>query len=708
MKSLRFFAILFISIVLFSCASNSSSYTVDYEKEHMPKQNFDFQNSDAGDLCYQGWFVLNELNDTFFMNNKLRKLSNDEIDNYYDLKLKESLENFKQSNSLEKNTWNYKGIAEVYKIKKGRVNYNEVSYYSNLETQNYFESYKLKQEPDVYSKILESISKLSLDDKLDVYDELLSISHEQSQIAEFHYNKGMIYSSKNDYSKAYGEIKTAFELSNDFNSSDKYFSELIKLSDADKSINIQTLLNESVKKEKDKNKLAFLQYEQGKVYQYSNDDYVKAYNQYVIAKNSASDEKLIQAIGYQLSSIKDDYKDSCNDKYKKLIVAKKAGYNTYDDYQAFLNRADFENFYRSLNLGKETHYVPGDIIVAPSQRLSITDVEQSKSGFIYLVTGYGQNQLSKCCMIISDYQIQNVVYYGEGLITEKLILAYQGKSTYKRGFTIVDCDVFTVVNPFNPVLEILSEQINEAVKYEKWDFDYSLGELTGEDYEFLIKNGYCIALYPEGYQKLSSSCVGEIIDKSNKQEKINYSSWKKVFDSVLSSSFEISQSDYEWLCETYNISDEFNSYFEKCIDKTNYNPKWFHDSYYTNPKNLNTYMTHVKDVSNYTEIFFHYITWYGIKDEKIIKALIKKGLNVKIINSSNCDMIFEYFGNLPPNILQIYIDNGFDINQKVPLFENRTLLGTFKYVYHEEEEIGCEHTLRKDVIDCLIKNGAKE
>lgn len=698
-----------LCIVLSSCASNkSTSFAVDYEKEHKPKQKFDFNNNEALDLCYKGWFLVNELNDTFFMRNLTHKMSNDELESLYNQKINDALTYFSQSNEIEKNSENFNGTAEIYKIKKTRVGFNEVSYYSNLETQNYLESYKIKQNSNVYSKIVTSISNLSNEDKLSIYDELLSISKDQTQIADFHFNKGLIYSSKQEYSKSLSEIETAIVLSNTFENLDRYFTGLYDLYEKDKSINIQKFINDSIKNEKDNNKIAFFEYEQGKNYQYILDDYVKAYNQYILAKKKASDEKLIQSIDSQLSDIKQNYKYSCDDKLKKLIVAKKAGFNSYEDYQAYLRRVNFEILYRSLNIGNDTFYLPGDIIVAPSQRLSITDVEQSKAGYVYLVTGYGQNQLSKCCMIVSDYQLQYVAYYGEGLITEKLCLAYQGKSTYKRGYTIVDCDVFTVINPFSPILEDLSTRINEAVKYEKWDFDYSLGELTGEEYELLLKNNYCVALYPDGYQKLSSSCTGEIIDKSNNNEKINYNSWKKVFDAVLNSSFEISQKDYEWLCEAFNSSDEFNSYLEKCIDKTTYNPKWFHDSYISKNKNFNTYMTHLKDASIYTEEFFHYFTWYGIKDEKIIKGLIKKGLNVSMINTSNCDMIFEYIGNLPPNILQIYIDNGLDINMQIPIFDNRTLLSAMRYVWYDEEKWGTEHTVRKDIIDCLLKNGAKE
>ncbi len=706
MGKIIFFTFLFC-IVICSCVSKKTTYyDIDYEKEHMPKQEFDFNSREAFDLCYKGWFLVNELTDPIFMAKQTFKMSNEESDILYNDKIQNALDAFEQSNKIEINPWNYRGIAEIYKVKMRRFSYNEIENYPYLVTMNYFEAYKIKQDKNIYSELIDSISSLSSDDKLIIYDTLISISQNQFEIADFHYNKGNVYKKRNDNTKAFIEYKTAFEVSDNYESSEKYFSKLINTSDEDKKSSLQTFLDNLLKNEKDNNKIAFLQYEKGILYQHS-DNYEKAYNQYIVAKKNVTDKSLLQTIDSQILKLQENYKKTYKNTFKKLIIAKKAGFNSYDDYQAFLQRVDFEQLCRSLNLGKDTFYVPGDIIIAPAQRLSIIDVEQVDDGYIYLVTAYGLNQFSKCCVIFSDHQIQYVLYNGEGLITEKLFLDYQGKTTYKSGYSIVDCDIFTAITPFFPELKELSYRMNEAVKYEKWDFDYSLRQLTGEEYELLIKNNYYVALYPEGYYKLYRACTSEITDTLNKNEK-PYNNWKKVFDSVLASSFEITQDDYGWLCETFNESDEFNSYLEQYIDKTNFYSKLFEDAYVTCPKNFNTYITHIKDVSDKTVDFFNFFVQYDVQDEKIIKSLINKGLNISKINAFNCSEIFLYLGNLSPHILQIYIDNGLDINMRIPIIENYTLLKALQYVYDDEEEWGHEHSVRKDVIDCLIKNGAKK
>ena len=50
-----------IELLFSSCVStkNATSYAVDYEEEHKSKQDFEFNNADALDLCKNGWFVIN-------------------------------------------------------------------------------------------------------------------------------------------------------------------------------------------------------------------------------------------------------------------------------------------------------------------------------------------------------------------------------------------------------------------------------------------------------------------------------------------------------------------------------------------------------------------------------------------------------------------------------------------------------------------------
>ena len=85
-----------IAILFSSCVStkNATSYAVDYEEEHKPKQDFEFNNADALDLCKNGWFIINELNDSFYMKNLTSKMTEEEINQFYNDKITTSLNSF--------------------------------------------------------------------------------------------------------------------------------------------------------------------------------------------------------------------------------------------------------------------------------------------------------------------------------------------------------------------------------------------------------------------------------------------------------------------------------------------------------------------------------------------------------------------------------------------------------------------------------------
>ena len=724
-----------IAILFSSCVStkNATSYAVDYEEEHKPKQDFDFNNTDALDLCKSGWFIINELNDSFYMKNLTSKMTEEEINQFYNDKITTSLNSFEDSNNIEVNYWNYRGIAEINTIARTQFmkvnsswsttiinfgitdNNSQTDYNKQLDLfnrniiTNYIEAYKINPETVIYNKILSSIKNLqNEEDLISTYDYLLSLETDNEKRASLYYNKGIVYKDNGDFQKAYSEFNTAFDLSTDIDNYDNYFS-MIKQVKTNNDSELILYIDTLIKQEKNNNKLAYFYYQMG-LLNLKFIEHIEAYNSFTLAKNSAEDEKLKTMIDNKLSNISNDYQSKYNDFFKKLIVANKAGFRSDDEYQAYLKRVDFENLYRSLNRGYDTNYQPGDIVVAPAQRLSITDVEQASTGYLYLITGYGQNQLSKCCMIVSSYQLQYVSWYGEGLITEQMILVYQGKSTYKRGYTIVDCDLFTVVNPGSPLIKDFSEKLNEAVKYDKWEFDYILENLTAEEYQLLINNHFIFAFYPDVYSKVCYACYSETIDASLKKKSFNSKGWKKVFDYILSSPFELSKKDYWYLCEAFNSSDDFNTYLEKYIDIPGANPKWFHDSYLYQKKNFKTVLSHLKDIKSESKNYWNYLGLYGIDDEVLIKTLIQKGLDVSLLNPLDFSFdISMFIGHQTPKTIQLFIDNGFDINTFISLWGDNGayLLTTIIELYEQEEHNKEEHRIRKDTIDFLISKGAK-
>lgn len=731
MKTIKLIFFFLITFWFSSCVTTNNKKTpkIDYEKEHSPKQDFYIHDERASDLCKKGWFILNELNDSDYMNKITVNMSNKEKTLFYEEKLNAAKTYFETSNSLEINSWSYRGIAELHNIWRSQIsspNYDyfnavksqyvnndqykiieQINYHAKLVTQNYFEAYKIFPDLTVYYKMLDSISDLkSEEDVISMCDEIIAFTDDNYVKAELYYKKGAYYRKNNEFQKAFEQFNLAFDTSENYFDYEDYFEVMEKVALKNDEFDAISFLDSYLKKEKDNTKLAFLHYK--KSFINSNTD-IESYKELVTAKKLTDNIELLKNIDNRLSNISNMYQVKNNEYFKNLIVAKKAGFNTYEEYETYLHRVDFKNLYSSLNSGKNTSYLLGDVIVVPAESLSITDVEQSQSGYIYLVTGYGQNQLSRCCMVVSDHQLQYTLWKGEGLITEKVLLAYQGKSSYKRGYSIDDCDLFTVVNPFSPLLEDLSNRLEEANKFSNWDFDYILSKITASEYQVLLDNGYMFVFYPDIYRKLCYACSEELYYSKSKNEIINYKGWKKIFDTILSSPFEISDQDYWWLCETFNMSDEFNAYLEKYIDIPGANSIWFRKSYFYQKKNFNTVLSHLKNLESESKVYWFYLWECGINDEKIIKELIQKGLD--------CDVMYESMDHFPafigiqtPNTIQLFIDNGFDINMFFPDWgENGlSLLGTIKLLYEQEERSGTSHKIRKDTIDFLMEKGAME
>ena len=193
-------------------------------------------------------------------------------------------------------------------------------------------------------------------------------------------------------------------------------------------------LDKAIEMAPDKEK-AQLYYEKGNLYFFSFREYEKAKAEYQKSLNLGYN---IPFCNSQLS--KCDTQEKIDSIY--LQCASILNLEDISDYFLWKRRTDYNKLYSYLNIG-QTHeqYTTNDLIIIPKQLFSITDVAYENGKYIYLVTGYGQNQLSKCCKIISDVQL-NYISYSENLITEDLFLKYVGESNYKNGMYIERCDVF--------------------------------------------------------------------------------------------------------------------------------------------------------------------------------------------------------------------------------------------------------------------------
>lgn len=118
------------------------------------------------------------------------------------------------------------------------------------------------------------------------------------------------------------------------------------------------------------------------------------------------------------------------------------GLNTIEEYFDWKFRTNYGDFCQYLNVGQSRRfYKENDLIVIPEQRLSIVDVSYENGMYKYLITAYGQTQLSKCCKISSPIKLK-YLNINESIITEPLILKYIGTDVYKSFNTIKECDMF--------------------------------------------------------------------------------------------------------------------------------------------------------------------------------------------------------------------------------------------------------------------------
>ena len=121
---------------------------------------------------------------------------------------------------------------------------------------------------------------------------------------------------------------------------------------------------------------------------------------------------------------------------------------------------------------KHVHFY---IIFVKQNLLTIEDITYTNSQgniiYIYLVTA-GKNQISKCCMIISGHQLNYLDYYG-AMITEPLLLEFEGKSEYQQDYRSQSCDVFMVIEENSKEYNEYLSKIKDMMEIEKNPYAYS-------------------------------------------------------------------------------------------------------------------------------------------------------------------------------------------------------------------------------------------
>lgn len=167
----------------------------------------------------------------------------------------------------------------------------------------------------------------------------------------------------------------------------------------------------------------------------------------------------------------------------RAIIAKKYGAANADAYVKWLNRCDYMNLHRSLNIGGSYYvntipFMEGDMVLMKENLLSIENMNYMGNGYLYLVTA-SKNAVSKCCMIISRRQLSYVNYSYSAIITEPLLLKFEGRDQYQKGYQLQTCDVFSVIergskeyNDYIAKFNDYTSKVNDIAEIEKNPYAY--------------------------------------------------------------------------------------------------------------------------------------------------------------------------------------------------------------------------------------------
>lgn len=181
---------------------------------------------------------------------------------------------------------------------------------------------------------------------------------------------------------------------------------------------------------------------------------------------------LIYLDGLQIA--KNTKKEQEQTNLARTIIVKKYGFLNSYEYTHWLNRCNWHNLYTSLSAGTYSNSIPfeeGDIITMKGHLLTIENIDYTDNGYLYLITA-AKNQLSKCCMIISQHQLSYMNYNNTAMITEPLMLKFEGKNQYQQGYSFRPCDVFKVIEPNSKEYFDYITKINDIKNIEENPYAY--------------------------------------------------------------------------------------------------------------------------------------------------------------------------------------------------------------------------------------------
>lgn len=295
---------------------------------------------------------------------------------------------------------------------------------------------------------------------IDYYDKAIKLSSDNEVKYKAYYNEGMIYqeisihNSDENFTKAKTCFEKAVEISPD-NWKGYYKLANMNISKDDTSIYFEKAIIAAENAKDDS--IYYLYLKRGDI-ENKNEQYDKAYEDYSKALYEYDNRK--DPSKNEFSTKRNDISeklDSVKNKNEDLIMAKKLGFSSLQDYNSYLKRTSFTNLLLMLQVGDNSYangswigYNDGDIVNISSNEamsLMIVDVDYINSEYAYLVTvQYAESGLFRCCKIISKYELNSITMNGKSIIYQPLKLQCIGQDSYLQNYRRKNCYVFALMN----------------------------------------------------------------------------------------------------------------------------------------------------------------------------------------------------------------------------------------------------------------------
>lgn len=147
-----------------------------------------------------------------------------------------------------------------------------------------------------------------------------------------------------------------------------------------------------------------------------------------------------------------EYNDKIKDLSENTEIATetKEQENSYQEHEQNEKtaRQSWENLRKFLWYGGYASHIPiekGDRILVPQYLMSIVDVDVVNGNYSYLFTSTGISEISQYAYIITKRQLASVRNAAANLVIEPLVIQCEGTASYRRGVSVVDTYVFSLV-----------------------------------------------------------------------------------------------------------------------------------------------------------------------------------------------------------------------------------------------------------------------